>query len=110
MHDIHISCLAQFRSATIKHRFEAGDFTSHTTALVTSSAAPASMLVAGAIHFPAIAAMHLVRIFDFCRTEWPGDQLNINPQRADDDGVSGSKTRRSLSKLDAPTLRDFTAV
>jgi hypothetical protein len=95
----------------IKRRFEAGEFTSHTTAPVTSKASP-FLPVAGAIHFPVIATMHLVRIFDFCRTEWPGDHSvsNIHPQRADDDRVSGSKTRRSLTKLDAPTLRDFTAV
>jgi hypothetical protein len=79
---------AQFRSAVVKRRFEAGDLTASTPHIPSSPRLP----VAGAIYFPDISAAHLARIFDYCRTEWPSDRVDASAryavsQRHSDRGV-----------------------
>jgi hypothetical protein len=69
---------AQFRSAVVKRRFEAGDFAAPASSIAPSPCLP----IAGAIHFPDISAIHLARIFDFCRTEWPSDRADASWRHA----------------------------
>jgi hypothetical protein len=70
---------AQFRSAVVKRRFEAGDLTASAPHIASSPRLP----VAGAIYFPDISAAHLARIFDFCRTEWPSDRADAIARHAE---------------------------
>lgn len=84
------TALQQFRSAVVKRRFEAGDFAAH-----AASSAPSPCLpVASAIHFPDIAAMHLVRIFDYCRTEWPSDRADASARHASEQSEAVMKYQR----------------